>query len=153
MVGKHYSGHQLRINNGYGNWKRHWQRKRGNNLPLIMKIKENKRKGRWRDTKLHAREIRGKMKEKWDINNKKSSKKQFTTFVNSVFGNLILFSLSLILLHTWSFLGALLEDCGILWILRIRKRKSRKAQEGNEINNYNGFFLQVLNSCVISLIV
>ena len=45
MVGKNYSGNHLRFINGYGNWKRHWQRKRGNNWHLIKEIKEIKRKG------------------------------------------------------------------------------------------------------------
>ena len=42
---------------------------------LFMKIKENRRKGRWRDTNLHEREIRRKIKENEEIrgiNNKKT---------------------------------------------------------------------------------
>ena len=39
---KHYSGHHLLFIYGY----RNWQRQRGNNWNLIMKIKENRRKGR-----------------------------------------------------------------------------------------------------------
>ena len=42
--------------------------------------KENRRKGRWRDTNLHAMEIRVKMKEneeKGDINDKKALEKHF----------------------------------------------------------------------------
>ena len=42
---------------------------------LFMKIKENMRKGRWRDTGLHEMEIEGKMKENEEnkgLNNKKA---------------------------------------------------------------------------------
>ena len=47
---------------------------RGNNWNLIMKIKENKRKGILRDLNWHEEEIRGKMKENEEnrgINDKK----------------------------------------------------------------------------------
>ena len=51
-----------------------------------MRNKENRRKQRWRDINMHEREIRGEMEEnerKWEINDKKASEKQFTTFVSS----------------------------------------------------------------------
>ena len=50
---------------------------------LFMKIKENRRKGRWRDTNFHEREIEGKMKENEEnrgINDKKAYEEQLLAF-------------------------------------------------------------------------
>lgn len=41
-------------------------------LSFNSEIKENRRKVRWRDTNMHAKEIRRKMNKKGDINNKKA---------------------------------------------------------------------------------
>ena len=49
-----------------------------------MKLKENTRKGRLRDTYLHERENRGKMKkneENRGLNDKRAYEDQLTTFV------------------------------------------------------------------------
>jgi len=61
---------------------------------------------------LHAKEIRGKMKENVEnkgINDKKASENQFIAFVSLVFGSLIhslilsyFFTLREILVHSWS---------------------------------------------------
>ena len=67
---------------------------------LFMKIKENRRKGRWKVTSLHVRKIEGKIvkiEENRGLNDKKASQDQFTTFDNFMV-ELSLYSL--ILLHT-----------------------------------------------------
>jgi len=61
--GKNHIGGYLQLINGYGNWHWHWQRQKAVNDNLMKEIKENRRKGRWRDKNMHVREIKEKIKE------------------------------------------------------------------------------------------
>jgi len=98
---------------------------------FFMKIMENRSKGKWKYT--------GCM---WGWNWRKIMEYQYTSFVSSIFGIHILFSLSyswtlkVFLEHSWRSLAHL--GFGVR-----RKRKSRKEQGDNGINGYSGFCLQI----------
>lgn len=66
-------------------------------------------------------------------------------FCQFSFGDLILFSLSLILLETQSFLGALLESVAYLDAWRKKEEEELESVRGHQDQQLQRFFLQVLN--------